>query len=65
MGKGKGAVEYWAAALNPEIMFEVGHLQFKEALRLAAQKLQKTNSLAEISNNLYYIINIEIKNLRN
>jgi large subunit ribosomal protein L16 len=42
MGKGKGAVEYWAAVVKPgRIMFEVGGvpLSAKEALRLAAQKL--------------------------
>ena len=43
MGKGKGAVEYWAAIVKPgRIMFEVGGVPLsvaKEALRLAAQKL--------------------------
>ena len=43
MGKGKGAVEYWAAVGKPgRIMFEVGGVPLavaKEALRLAAQKL--------------------------
>ena len=43
MGKGKGAVEYWAAVVKPgRIMFEVGCVPLavaKEALRLAAQKL--------------------------
>lgn len=43
MGKGKGAVEYWAAVVKPgRIMFEVGGVPVavaKEALRLAAQKL--------------------------
>ena len=43
MGKGKGAVEYWAAVVKPgRIMFEVGGVPIevaKEALRLAAQKL--------------------------
>jgi large subunit ribosomal protein L16 len=42
MGKGKGAVEYWAAVVKPgRIMFEVGVplSVAKEALRLAAQKL--------------------------
>ena len=43
MGKGKGAVEYWAAPVTPgRILFEVGGVSFevaKEALRLAAQKL--------------------------
>jgi large subunit ribosomal protein L16 len=43
MGKGKGAVEYWAAVVKPgKIMFEVGGVPIsiaKEALRLAAQKL--------------------------
>ena len=42
-GKGKGAVEYWAAVVKPgRIMFEVGGVPLdvaKEALRLAAQKL--------------------------
>ena len=43
MGKGKGAVEYWAAVVTPgRILFEVGGVPLdvaKEALRLAAQKL--------------------------
>lgn len=43
MGKGKGAVEYWAAVVKPgRIMFEIGGVSqavAKEALRLAAQKL--------------------------
>ena len=43
MGKGKGAVEYWAAVVKPgRIMFEIGGVPLataKEALRLAAQKL--------------------------
>jgi large subunit ribosomal protein L16 len=43
MGKGKGAVEYWAAVVKPgRIVFEVGGVSIdiaKEALRLAAQKL--------------------------
>lgn len=43
MGKGKGAVEYWAAVVKPgRMMFEVGGVTepvAKEALRLAAQKL--------------------------
>ena len=43
MGKGKGAVEYWAAVVKPgRIWFEVGGVPMevaKEALRLAAQKL--------------------------
>ena len=43
MGKGKGAVEYWAAVVKPgRISFEVGGVPLdvaKEALRLAAQKL--------------------------
>jgi large subunit ribosomal protein L16 len=43
MGKGKGAVEYWAAVIKSgRIMFEVGGVPLdvaKEALRLAAQKL--------------------------
>ncbi|MBT8309027.1 MAG: 50S ribosomal protein L16 [Flavobacteriaceae bacterium] len=43
MGKGKGAVEYWAAVVKPgRIIFEVSGVPMdvaKEALRLAAQKL--------------------------
>lgn len=43
MGKGKGAVEYWAAVVKPgRILFEVAGVPAdvaKEALRLAAQKL--------------------------
>ncbi|GGD88204.1 50S ribosomal protein L16 [Planktosalinus lacus] len=43
MGKGKGAVEYWAAIVKPgRILFEVAGVPAdvaKEALRLAAQKL--------------------------
>jgi large subunit ribosomal protein L16 len=43
MGKGKGAVEYWAAVVKPgRIMFEMEGVPLdiaKEALRLAAQKL--------------------------
>ncbi len=43
MGKGKGAVEYWAAVVKPgRMLFEVGGVSedvAKEALRLAAQKL--------------------------
>lgn len=44
MGKGKGAVEYWAAVVKPgRIMFEVGgglpETDAREALRLAQYKL--------------------------
>ena len=43
MGKGYGAVEYWAAVVKPgRILFEVGGVPIdiaREALRLAAQKL--------------------------
>jgi len=44
MGKGKGAVEYWAAVIRPgRVMFEVGggisDETAKEALRLAQYKL--------------------------
>jgi large subunit ribosomal protein L16 len=43
MGKGKGAVEYWAAVVKPgRILFEVSGVPMataQEALRLAAQKL--------------------------
>ena len=43
MGKGKGAVEYWVAAVKPgRIMFELADVSeetAREALRLAANKL--------------------------
>ncbi|MEY2649809.1 MAG: hypothetical protein RL608_483 [Bacteroidota bacterium] len=43
MGKGKGAVEYWAAVVRPgRMLFELDGVTediAKEALRLAAQKL--------------------------
>lgn len=43
MGKGKGALEFWAAPVRPgRILFEVGGVSeevAREALRLAAQKL--------------------------
>ena len=43
MGKGKGAVEYWVAAVKPgRVMFEMAGVAedvAKEALRLAAMKL--------------------------
>ncbi len=43
MGKGKGAVEYWAAIVKPgRVLFEVSGVPMetaKEALRLSAQKL--------------------------
>ncbi|GGE23881.1 50S ribosomal protein L16 [Psychroflexus planctonicus] len=43
MGKGKGAVEYYAAVVKPgRLIFEIGGVPLalaKEALRLAAQKL--------------------------
>lgn len=43
MGKGKGAVEFWAAVVKPgRILFEVSGVPLataQEALRLAAQKL--------------------------
>ena len=43
MGKGKGAVEYWAAVVKPgRMLFEIGGVAepvAREALRLAAQKL--------------------------
>lgn len=43
MGKGKGAVEYYAAVVKPgRMLFEVSGVPVetaKEALRLAAQKL--------------------------
>jgi large subunit ribosomal protein L16 len=42
MGKGKGAVEYWAAVVKPgRIMFEVEEFLCQlQKRRLAAQKLQ-------------------------
>ena len=48
MGKGKGAVEYWAAVVRPgRMLFELDGVTeevAREALRLAAQKLPvKTN----------------------
>ena len=43
MGKGKGAVEYWVAAVKPgRVMFEIAGVSeevAREALRLAAMKL--------------------------
>ena len=43
MGKGKGAVEYWVAAVKPgKVMFEIAGVPeetAREALRLAANKL--------------------------
>ena len=43
MGKGKGAVEYWAAVVKPgRVLFEMSGVPedlAREALRLAAQKL--------------------------
>jgi large subunit ribosomal protein L16 len=42
MGKGKGAVEYWAAVVKPEelcLKLEEFLCQLQKALRLAAQKL--------------------------
>ena len=43
MGKGKGAVEYWVAAVKPgRVMFEIAGVPeetAREALRLAAMKL--------------------------
>ncbi len=49
MGKGKGAVEHWAAVVKPgRILFEIGGVSLdvaKEALRLAAQKLPVKNKI--------------------
>ena len=43
MGKGKGAVEYWAAVIRPgRVLFEMGGIDeetAREALRLAGHKL--------------------------
>ncbi|MGN0556746.1 MAG: 50S ribosomal protein L16 [Acutalibacteraceae bacterium] len=43
MGKGKGAVEYWAAVVKPgRVMFEIGGVSeelAREAIRLAIHKL--------------------------
>ena len=54
MGKGKGAVEYWAARVAPgRIMFEIDGVNVqtaKEALSLAAAKLPiKTRFVARIA----------------
>ncbi|MBN2500612.1 MAG: 50S ribosomal protein L16 [Anaerolineales bacterium] len=51
MGKGKGAVEFWAAVVKPgRVLFEVGSMDeevAREALRLAAHKLSvKTRIIA-------------------
>ena len=51
MGKGKGAPEYWVAAVKPgRVMFEIGGISediAKEALRLAMNKLpNKTKIVA-------------------
>jgi len=51
MGKGKGAVEYWVAAVKPgRVMFEIAGIPeetAKEALRLAMHKLPiKTKFIA-------------------
>jgi large subunit ribosomal protein L16 len=51
MGKGKGAVEYWAAVIKPgRILFEVGGMSedvAREALRLARYKISiKTKIVA-------------------
>ena len=61
MGKGKGAVEYWVAAVKPgRIMFEIAGVPeetAKEALRLAANKLSvkckfvKRETLDEVGDN--------------
>ena len=49
MGKGKGAVEYWAAVVRPgRMLFELDGVPAdiaKEALRLAAQKLPVKTAL--------------------
>ena len=52
MGKGKGAVEYWAAVVKPgRIMFEVGggvpEDIAKEALRLASYKLSVKTKIVQ------------------
>ena len=52
MGKGKGAVEYWAAVVKPgRIMFEVGggvpEDMAKEALRLASYKLSVKTKIVQ------------------
>jgi hypothetical protein len=69
MGKGKGAVEYWAAVVKPgRIMFEVGgvlcQLQ-KRRYVLQLKSFQLNSLLLEISkHNLYYIMKqSEIKDL--
>ena len=57
MGKGKGAIEYWAARVAPgRIMFEIGGVPIgiaKEALSLAAAKLPiKTKVVARLGETL-------------
>jgi len=54
MGKGKGALEYWAARVHPgRVMFEidgVDEVTAREALRLAAMKLPiKTRFVTRIA----------------
>ena len=54
MGKGKGAIEFWAARVKPgRIMFEVGGVPAdvaRESLTLAAAKLPiKTRFVQRIS----------------
>ena len=49
MGKGKGALDHWAAKIEPgRMLFEVEGVTMevaKEALRLAAQKLPVSNQV--------------------
>ena len=53
MGKGKGAVEYWAAVILPgRIIFEMGGVERNlaiEALQVAAQKLPLKVKIVEAS----------------
>ena len=59
MGKGKGAVEYWAAVVKPgRILFEVGGVPIevsKEALRLEIHKLQPFDTKEETTYCFYVI----------
>ena len=56
MGKGKGAVEYWVAAVKPgRVMFEISGIPedvAKEALRLAANKLPVSTKFVAKENDL-------------
>lgn len=54
MGKGKGSVEYWVAAVRPgKILFEIGGVADElacKALKLAAMKLPVATKIITLSN---------------